>query len=443
MDPITPTTPFGRRPLSLAMLGAQALAKACPPDAPPTHKWRVLRAITEAKDAVGVGDRTLAVLAALLSFHPETALTAGEDLVVFPSNRELGVRSHGMAPATLRRHLAALVEAGLIIRRDSPNGKRYARRDHNGEVASAFGFDLGPLVARAAEFETLAALARAERAACAVLREQISILRRDVEKLIEAAAAFGWPGPWPAFAERLLALSAPLPRSAGRATLAAVAEDLRDLRAAVEGYLPVEEKESSANESRPERQYQNSKADPVTESEPGFQESQGATSVIRPEPEPRPDTGMAQNPSQPRSFPLGMVLQACPDIAALSRHGVSHWRDLIANAELARPALGISPDAWADAKEAFGEADAAVVVAAILQRADAIRSPGGYLRALTEKARAGQFSLGPVLMALLRTRMPSPRPQPGPDARGGGASGGGPKSRSPARVGRRRTPERP
>jgi replication initiation protein RepC len=55
---------------------------------------------------------------------------------------------------------------------------------------------------------------------------------------------------------------------------------------------------------------------------------------------------------------------------------------------------------------------------AILQRAEAIKSPGGYLRALTEKARAGQFSLGPVLMALLRAKLkrrmagaeiPSPR----------------------------------
>ncbi len=82
------------------------------------------------------------MLHALLSFHQETALTlpqrdpksesednsAGAGVVVFPSNRELSIRAHGMAPATLRRHLASLVEAGLIIRRDSPNGKRFARR---------------------------------------------------------------------------------------------------------------------------------------------------------------------------------------------------------------------------------------------------------------------------------------------------------------------------
>ena len=62
-----------------------------------------------------------------------------------------------LSPATLRRHLAVLVECGLIIRRDSPNGKRFARKGRGGQVEQAYGFDLSPLVARAAEFEAMAA----------------------------------------------------------------------------------------------------------------------------------------------------------------------------------------------------------------------------------------------------------------------------------------------
>ena len=133
-----PTTPFGRRSLSLAMVASQASARdfAGKPGNSETvvHKWRLFRALTEAKAPLGVTDRALSVLHALLSFHQETALTlpvvdpraADEDgegsagIVVFPSNRELSIRANGMAPATLRRHLACLVDAGLIIRRDSP-----------------------------------------------------------------------------------------------------------------------------------------------------------------------------------------------------------------------------------------------------------------------------------------------------------------------------------
>jgi replication initiation protein RepC len=98
-----------------------------------------------------------------------------------------------------------------------------------------------------------------------------------------------------------------------------------------------------------------------------------------------------------------MVLQACPDIVDYAKGGeISSWRDLAAAAATVRSALGVSPDAWAQALDAMGEHDAAIVIAAILQRGDEIRSAGGYLRVLTAKARAGEFSLGPVLMALLR-----------------------------------------
>ena len=144
-----PTTPFGRRPLSLAMVASQAATEnfAARPGASETvvHKWRLFRALTEAKEPLGVTDRALSVLHALLSFHQETALTLpasapkaaeanspGPGIVVFPSNKELSIRAHGMAPATLRRHLACLVDAGLIIRRDSPNGKRFAQERAGG-----------------------------------------------------------------------------------------------------------------------------------------------------------------------------------------------------------------------------------------------------------------------------------------------------------------------
>lgn len=99
-----------------------------------------------------------------------------------------------------------------------------------------------------------------------------------------------------------------------------------------------------------------------------------------------------------------MVLDACPDIADYSRRGITSWRDFMATAGVVRSMLGISPSAWAEACETMGEEGAAVMVAAILQKGEGIKSPGGYLRNLTERAKAGQFSLGPVLMALLRAK---------------------------------------
>ena len=71
--------------------------------------------------------------------------------------------------------------------------------------------------------------------------------------------------------------------------------------------------------------------------------------------------------------------------------------------------LGISPDAWRDAVETMGQADASIVVAAILQKGDEVCFSGGYLRALTKKRREGQFSVGPIPMALISTKLKSLR----------------------------------
>ena len=99
-----------------------------------------------------------------------------------------------------------------------------------------------------------------------------------------------------------------------------------------------------------------------------------------------------------------MVLDACPDVIDYSKGGISNWRDFMATVSVVRPMLGISPSAWEEAESVLGAVQVAVVVAAILQRGSAISSAGGYLRELTRKAKAGEFSLGPMLMALIGSR---------------------------------------
>jgi hypothetical protein len=49
--------------------------------------------------------------------------------------------------------------------RDSPNGKRYGKRDPKGRIVEAYGFDLSPIAARYTEFVRLVEEARAERLA--------------------------------------------------------------------------------------------------------------------------------------------------------------------------------------------------------------------------------------------------------------------------------------
>ena len=268
----------------------------------------------------------------------------------------------------------------------------------------AFGFELSPLVARAEEFEAWAEDVQAEERALRLVRERITLCRRDIAKMIATGIEEGvatrragqGPTDWPEVHGLYRGILDRIPRTATRGELEPIAADLTLLADEILILLEshVKSSISSANESQTERHIQNSNPNPLPELEPGFQESPGPKSEPQAEPSRPPQQG----------FPLGMVLEACPDIVDYAKGGISNWRDLLIVAAVVRSMLGISPSAWEAAQSVMGELPAAIVVAAILQRGAAITSAGGYLRELTRKAEGGEFSLGPMLMALLRAR---------------------------------------
>ncbi len=388
------TTPAGRRPMTLALMKRQ-LETAEITGGKTADKWKVFRDACEARGILGIQDRTLAVLDALLTFYPDSELSEKRGLVVFPSNAQLSVRAHGIAGTTLRRHLAALVEAGLIIRRDSPNGKRYARRNGSGDLEQAFGFSLAPMLARADEFAHMARQVAEERKRFRLTKETLSICRRDVRKLISAAMEEGAAGNWGMIEGHFVALLARIPRAPTTSDLLPILEEMQMLRDEIVNLLEMQMKleKTDTNDDHYERHIQNSNTDSIIELEPSFDQQNGAKSNL--------GSGSANEPI--KAFPLGMVLQACPDIIDYGPGGlVGSWRELMSAAVVVRSMLGVSPTAYQDACDTMGPENAAVAMACILERAGHINSAGGYLRHLTGKARRGEFSLGPMLMALMR-----------------------------------------
>ncbi|MFC5387596.1 plasmid replication protein RepC [Aquamicrobium segne] len=406
------TTPFGRRTMTLGQIASQARAKAMPKEAA-ANKWWVFEDIRKARELLGATDRSLAILNALLSFHRETELSAEGELIVWPSNEQLINRANGISPATLRRHLSVLVECGLIIRRDSPNGKRFARRSRAGEIEQAYGFDLSPIVARAAEFRDLAEAVQAEKKASRVARERLTLLRRDIVKMIDAGIEEGVPGNWGRVLQTYQGVISRLPRTASRQLIEDICAELHDLHTEIRDVLEsfTKTQNLNANESQSERHIQNSNPESISESEDGFREKKEASGRAA-------ETDNVRSLPK-RDLPLSIVLDACPNMRDAAQSGeIRHWRDFLAVAELVRTMLGISPSAWAEAREVMGEVQAAIALAAIYQRADQINSAGGYLRSLTDKARDGKFSTWPMVMALLRARLDEGKqrqtPEPGP-----------------------------
>jgi replication initiation protein RepC len=358
-------------------------------------KWKVYRDACDARSLLGLRDRALAVLNALLSFYPETELSEDENLIVFPSNAQLIARANGIAGTTLRENLAVLVDAGLINRNDSPNGKRYVRRTKDGAVQTAYGFSLAPLLAKSDELALMAQQVTEDARRLKVIKERTTIARRDVRKLITAAIEDGAPGDWQMMESMYVAAVAKLRYAKLTADFEAILDEIALLR---EGVLNVLEchvfsTESDTNGDEIRQHIQNSNTESITELEPRSEKEQGETAM----------QNLSRQAETLKAFPIGLVMRACPEIASYGPGGeIRNWRDLMSAAVVVRSALGVSASAYQDACEAMGAENAAVAMAAILERAGHINSAGGYLRDLTSRTRRGEFSLGPMLMALLK-----------------------------------------
>ena len=397
----TPISPF-MRPISHAHLRVIERPEASVPGKP-VNKWELLRELSKAQAAFGVTERDLTVLQGLLSFFPDDALGGNAEMVVFPSNKTVCERLNGMPCSTMRRHLSRLVEAGLLMRRDSPNGKRYVRK--HGDERVTFGFDLSPLYCRAEEIARAAEAVREAEDRVRRLREVVSLMRRDLAALAE----FGEEmqprlGLWDQLRDTAALTARALRRklsledlSAYRANLETLLDQARNL---IDG---PETEDMNTNDARFERHHHNSNKDSI-DFEPALE--QGGAAADAPDAETGETDADVEEPDTRRvpKIPLHLVIAGCPSLKTFYQGDIRHWHQLFDAACQVRPAMGISASAWEEAQRCMGPEQASIVVVAMLERFAEIKSPGGYLRALTSKAAAGEFSCGPMVMALMSRR---------------------------------------
>lgn len=397
----TPISPF-MRPISHAHLRVVERPEVSVPGKP-INKWELLRELSKAQAAFGVTERDLTVMQGLLSFFPDDALGGNAEMVVFPSNKAICERLNGMPCSTMRRHIARLVDAGLLMRRDSPNGKRYVRK--HGEERVAFGFDLSPLYCRSEEVARAAEAVREAEDRVRRLREVVSLMRRDLAALAE----FGEEiqpglGLWDQFRDKAVLTARALRRKLTLEELSAFRADLEALldraRSVIDG---PETEEMNTNDASFERHHHNSNKESI-DLEPALEKGGAAAGAPDVETDaPGADVEEADTRRVPK-IPLHLVIAGCPSLKTFYQGDIRHWHQLFDAACHVRPAMGISASAWEEAQRFMGPEQASIVVVAMLERFADIRSPGGYLRALTSKAAAGEFSCGPMVMALMSRR---------------------------------------
>lgn len=138
---------------------------------------QLLKAARDAVRALGLDRSERQLIECLAVCFGEQQLASG--LICWPSNEHIESRT-GMSERTIRRAIGKLREHGLIVMRDSANGKRFPVSNDKGEIVDARGFDLTPLHARAAEFAERARALDVEDRVRRQLRDDLTAARNTL-----------------------------------------------------------------------------------------------------------------------------------------------------------------------------------------------------------------------------------------------------------------------
>ncbi|OYR12240.1 plasmid replication protein RepC [Brucella thiophenivorans] len=356
-------------------------------------KWELYKHLCIAKSEFRLNDRCLTVLNSLLSFLCDDVITSKSKFVVFPSNKQISIRAHMMPESTLRRHLASLIEAGIITRKDSPNCKRYAHKNGAGEVELAYGFDLSPLFARSSEIKNAANRILEEQRVIKRMRDEVSVIRRELAAVFEQHTGTKADGLFTLFREVVDCI----PRRASGAKLAAIKTSLEAIQSDLTILLKTMDKDRvvSGNDAQIERQQIESLSESHIDNVKEIFDLKKETTDL---------DHQKCRLVKDQTLSLGLVLRAFPDIKAYASCRVMSWRDLIDASRVVSSFLGISHDAYINAVRSLGLQGATAAIAFILQKIDDIASPGGYLRSLTLKARVGGFCITQLLFSRVRAQ---------------------------------------
>ena len=400
-----------------------------------TMQGQLLAAFKAAAPCLGLSLRFVHAIDWLFRFTQPQDWERGGRPIVWPSAR-LQQTELVLGASQVKALNRQLIDAGLVTMKDSPNGKRYGRRDAAGRIVEAYGFDLSPLAARHAEFVRLAQEAKAVRAELARLRRRATIARNGIAQILETAAEYGFQGEeWLKLADDSRALTTALRKVERPDEMALGVESLerrqRSARERLENLL------SAATPDIPE----------AVNSDPKEPENQPHQYTYKPSPDPKKDTVVAFEESslpgggagddplpsaqpheearnqRPARTDSGTVMKLstdeltrlAPRLRPYLRSSTPTWPEIVTAADWLRQDLGVSKSLWGDACLAMGREEAAIALAIVSAKpAEHFRTtPGGYFHGMVAKARAGELNLGRTIWALRDAAGPHRRDKQG------------------------------
>jgi replication initiation protein RepC len=416
--------PTGFRRLTPSLLRADRVAGgyAGLPDGV-TVPGQLLAAFKAAAPRLGLPPRLVHAVDWLFRFTQPQDWGRGGRPIVWPS-AATQQEALGLSESQVKAINRALIEAGLITMRDSPNGKRYGVRDRAERITEAYGFDLSPIAVRHAEFVRLAEAARAERAEMGRLRRRVTIARNGIAQILETAADYGFQDEdWTSLAREARSLATSLRRVERPAEMALGVENLerrqRSARERLEARLSTVtvgpsgavDSDPKGPENRPHQYTYNLGLNPESDTVIAPEtRSQSAGTVVPNQALPEWARASQENKPATSARIEGTVLRLSTDelvrLAPRLRGYLATpsptWPDVVVAADWLRGELGVSKSLWGEACLTMGREAAAIAVAIVSAKpAGHFRSsPGGYFHGMVAKAKAGELNLGRTIWGL-------------------------------------------
>ena len=384
---------------------------------------QLLAAFKEAAPRLGLSPRLVHAVDWLFRFTQPQDWQSGGRPIVWPS-ASMQQAALDLSPAQVKVINRALIEAGVITMKDSPNGKRYGSRDRAGRITEAYGFDLSPIAVRHAEFVRLAEEARAERAEMGRLRRRATIARNGITQILETAAEYGFGGEeWATLARDTRSLARALGKVETPAEMALGVESLerrqRAARERLENLLsaatagPFESVDSSPRgpENQPHQYTYNLNLDPKPDTVVAREECKPLPSPAVPTraPTERPAKTQEADPAKATRTDRTVLRLTTEELVRLAPRlrpylagPAPSWPEVVDAADWLRSELGVSKPLWGEACLTLGREEAAIAVAIVSAKpANHFRgSPGGYFFGMVAKAKAGELNLARTIWGL-------------------------------------------
>lgn len=407
--------PTGFRRLTPGLIKADRVAEGFTglPDGVTVY-GQLLAALKAAAPRLGLAPRLVHAIDWLFRFTQPQDWKREARPIVWPSAL-LQQEALGVCESQAKRLNRSLIELGLITMKDSPNGKRYGRRDAQGRIVEAYGFDLSPLAARYQEFVQLAEEGRAEREAMGRLRRRATIARKGIVQIIETARDHNLSDKeWSTLEHDMRTIAAKVRRAERPNVMEAEVVNLErhqnEARNRLEMLLKEVKKPLLPSENAPHQYIYNPALNPMQDTVITSKTNSKALDIPV-LPSTTPKASKSPEKGAVHGIRPDELVRLAPRLKTYLRHPNPTWPEIVDAADWLRYDLDVSKPLWSDACLTMGR-DLTAVALAIVSTKDPEHfrtTPGAYFHGMVQKAKAGELHLERTVWAMRRASQPNAR----------------------------------